>query len=396
METRLALTEEDTINAADALGYPVALKLHSFTITHKTDIGGVKLRLGNADSVRLAWREIKSAVEEKANGTHFAGVTVQRMVAVQGYELILGCSVDPQFGPVVLFGAGGELVEIFEDRALALPPLNTTLARRFMEQTKIYKALCGVRGRKPVDIAGLEQLLVRFSRLVLEQPFIKEIDINPLLASGDMLLALDARIVLHDAVVKPTDIPQPAIRPYPAQYAQTVTLRDATELQIRPIRPEDELEIVRFHSMLSEQTVYRRFFNLLTLENRIRHERLIRTCCIDYDRQMAFVAERTTPDHRSEIVGVARLIKGSGPAEGEIAAVVSDEFQQRGIGGLLVDNLIRFAKVEEMESLVAVTLVENRAMQMLLEKRGFAFSQTGDPDILEGRLHLKTAIAGLA
>ena len=175
------------------------LKIFSETITHKTDVGGVKLNLEDEPSVRSAFQAIKSSVAKKVGPDHFSGVTVQPMVRLEGYELILGSSVDPQFGPVILFGSGGPLVEVYRDHALALPPLNTTLAQRMMEQTRIFTAFKGVRGRKPIDLPALESLLVRFSQLVVEQPWISEIDINPLLASPERLLALDARVVLHAA-----------------------------------------------------------------------------------------------------------------------------------------------------------------------------------------------------
>jgi acetyltransferase len=193
VETKVATTEEEAVACAEKLGYPIVLKLFSATITHKTDVGGVQLNLANAAAVRRAWKAILAAVTGKAGREHFQGVTVQKMIKLDGYELILGSSVDAQFGPVLLFGAGGQLVEVFKDRALALPPLNATLARRMMEQTRVYAALKGVRGRKPVDMAALEQILVRFSQLVVEQPLIKEIDINPLLVSADGFIALDAR-----------------------------------------------------------------------------------------------------------------------------------------------------------------------------------------------------------
>ncbi len=183
VETRLAPTEQEAIKAATEIGYPVVVKLHSLTITHKTDIGGVMLNLHDAEAVGRAFRLIQLFVAEKARAEHFQGVTVQPMAKLDGYELIVGSSVDSQFGPVMLFGTGGQLVEVFKDRALALPPLNSTLARRLMEQTRVFTALKGVRGRPPVDIAALEELLVRFSQLIIEQRWIKEIDINPLLAS---------------------------------------------------------------------------------------------------------------------------------------------------------------------------------------------------------------------
>ena len=204
------------------MGFPVVLKLHSLTITHKTDVGGVILNLRDAEAVAEAYAKIKASVTEKVGAEHFQGVTVQPMAKLDGYELILGASVDPQFGPVLLFGSGGQLVEVFRDKALGLPPLNTTLARRMMEKTKIYTALKGVRGRASVDMAALEGLLVRFSELIVENPRIAELDINPLLASPERLLALDARIVLHPAEIADADLPKPAIRPYPIQYAGIV------------------------------------------------------------------------------------------------------------------------------------------------------------------------------
>jgi acetyltransferase len=201
-ENRIATNEDEAVKHANEIGYPAVLKLFSETITHKTDVGGVQLNLADADDVRRAYRAIYKSVSDKAGAQHFQGVTVQPMIRLtDGYELIIGSSIDPQFGPVLLFGTGGQLVEVFRDRALALPPLNTTLARRMIERTTIYKALKGVRGRKPVDLPALEQLMVRFAQLVVEQRWIKEIDINPLFASPERLIALDARVVVHDASV---------------------------------------------------------------------------------------------------------------------------------------------------------------------------------------------------
>jgi acetyltransferase len=190
VETRVANSPDEAVRLADAIGYPIVVKLFSRTITHKTDVNGVHLNLRDADAVRTAYRTIESAVRQHAGEGHFDGVTVQPMVKLDGYELILGSSLDVQFGPVLLFGTGGQLVEVFKDRALGLPPLTSTLARRLMEKTRIFAALQGVRGRPPIDLAALEQMLVRFSRLVIEQPLIKEIDINPLLASPERLARL--------------------------------------------------------------------------------------------------------------------------------------------------------------------------------------------------------------
>jgi acetyltransferase len=193
--TKIAATANDAVAAAKTYGYPVVVKLHSETITHKTDVGGVRLNLTDEAAVRSAYDAIRNAVP----GSDFLGVTVQPMIRIEGYELILGASADPQFGPVLLFGGGGVLVEVYKDRAIGLPPLTASQARRMIEHTKIAQALRGIRGRAPVDMPVLEQILVRFSRLVVEQPWIKELDINPLLASPGQLIALDARVILYPA-----------------------------------------------------------------------------------------------------------------------------------------------------------------------------------------------------
>jgi acetyltransferase len=388
--TRLANSAEEAAQLASEIEFPIVLKLNSLTLTHKTDVGGVKLNLRNAEEVRQAFREIETSVAEKAGAQHFQGVTVQRMVQMDGsYELIVGSSVDAQFGPVLLFGLGGQLVEVFKDHALALPPLTTTLARRCMEQTQVFKALQGVRGRKPVDLSRLERLLVRFSQLVLDLPMVQEIDINPLLVSSEGVMALDARVVLFPETTDLASIPKPPIRAYPSNYVEGVTLRDGTPLIIRPIRPEDEPAVVQFHATLSDESVYRRFFSQLKLESRVRHERLTRVCFIDYDRQMALVAERPkTSSQAAEIVAIGRLVKSPLKNEAEVAALVTDSFQRKGVGRELVSRLVRFGREEKLERLVASVLTDNPAMRRLLEGQGFVFSSGQDPDVLEGKMWL--------
>jgi acetyltransferase len=387
--TEIARTEEDAVKSAEKTGFPVVLKLFSETITHKTDVGGVKLNLGDAAAVRAAWNAIKAGVTEKAGAEHFMGVTVQPMIKLEGYEIIIGSSLDPQFGPVILFGLGGQLVEVFKDRALALPPLTSTLARRMMEQTKIYKALKGVRGRKPVDLAALEQLMVQFSQLVVEQRWIKEIDINPLLASPERLLALDARVVVHDKSVQESDLPKLPIRPYPIHYVAPWKMADGTELTIRPIRPEDEPAMVAFHETLSDRTVYQRYMQLLQLQQRVAHERLTRICFIDYDREIALVAEKKKADGTSEILGVGRLQKIHGTNAGEFAIVVSDSLQGKGLGSELLKRLIEFAKDEKVGSIRADILSENIAMQKVCEKVGFKLKRSLTEPTVEAELALE-------
>lgn len=386
VHTEVAASAEEAVACARRMKYPVVLKLQSETITHKSDVGGVRLNLNDDAAVRTAYHAIETAVLESAGEGHFQGVSVQRMAAADGYELILGSSIDSQFGPVLLFGTGGQMVEVFRDRALGLPPLNTTLARRMMEQTKIYTALKGVRGRKPVDLAQLEQLLVTFSRLVVEQPSIQEIDINPLLASADGFVALDARVVLHSGE---TDLPRPAIRPYPIQYVHPWTLKSGMEVLIRPIRPEDEPLMVRFHEPLSERSVYLRYFHMLGLGQRIAHERLSRICFVDYDREIALVAERTgaVPGGR-EIAGVGRLVKARAGGEAEVAVLVSDAYQRMGLGAELVRRLVEIARAEKYQRIVADILPENGAMLRVFHRLGFDVRHSTDDGVTKASYDL--------
>ena len=390
VDTRVARSPAEAGLIARAIGFPVAMKLHSETVTHKTDVGGVKLNLLDETAVRRAFSEIEASVREKVGPEAFLGVTVQPMIHTGGYELILGSSIDPQFGPVILFGSGGQLVEVYRDRALALPPLNTTLAQRLIEQTHVYRALQGVRGRDPVDLDLLKIILVRFSKLVIEQPWIKEIDINPLLASPEKILGLDARVILHAPGTSPEKLPRTAIRPYPSQYIWRWTAKNGTSVVIRPIRPEDEPLMVKFHETVSDRSVYLRYFHMESLSSRVDHERLFQKCFIDYDREMALVADYLNPETgEHEILGVARLTKTIGERDAEVAVLVSDAKQGQGIGTELLGRLIEVARGEKLERVIANILPENLAMRSLANR--FAFSATPseeDSDMLVGVLTL--------
>ena len=388
VETRIAETEGQATAIAAEIGYPVVLKLLSNTIAHKSDVDGVHLSLLTTDQVRAAFRAIQASVSEKAGPEHFAGVTVQPMVKRDGYELILGSSIDAQLGPVILFGSGGVMVEVYRDHALALPPLNTTLAQRMMEQTRIFTALQGVRGRKPVDLSALEQLLVRFSQLVMEQPWIKEIDVNPLLATPDQLLALDARVVVHDSAMTLQNLPRTAIRPYPAQYVAEWNLKDGTPVTIRPIRPEDEPLMVQFHHTLSERSVYLRYFCSLSLSTRVEHERLVRICFASYDRGFALVADRKNPETgEHEVLGVGRF-SAINRFEAEAAVLVSDQWQGRGLGTELLATVARVARAEKLRRLSGEILRDNLATQAIFKKVGFKLSLTDDPSSVSALLEL--------
>jgi len=384
--THIAIDEDQAVAHAEAIGYPVVVKLHSETITHKTDVGGVHLNLCDAHAVRNAYRLIKASVLARGKESDFQGVTVQPMISRSGYELILGSTTDLQLGPVLLFGSGGQLVEVFQDHALGLPPLNSTLARRMMEQTKIYTALKGVRGRGPVPLDDLEQLMVRFSYLVAEQRWIKEIDINPLLASEKSLIALDARVVLHPLHLREEELPQPAIRPYPVEYVAPWTLHDGTLVVIRPIRPEDEPLLVEFHHTLSEQSVYQRYFHPFPLSERIAHERLTRIAFINYEREMALVAERRDEANKPHIIGVGRLIKLRGGREAEFAILISDEYQRHGLGTELLSRLVAIGRREGVKRITADILPDNVGMIRVSEQVGFTCRYIAEEGVVKAEL----------
>ncbi len=414
VETRIAISEDEAVKNADEIGFPVVLKLHSDTITHKTDVGGVQLNLADADAVRDAFRDMEKAVTSKAGQGHFLGVTVQPMIMLEGYELILGSSIDVQLGPVLLFGLGGQLVEVFKDRALGLPPLTSTLARRMMENTRIYTALKGVRGRKPVDLVELEHILVRFSRLIAEQPLIKELDINPLLASPERLLALDARVVLHEDPSDHSAIPRLAIRPYPSQYISHWVAREGSQVTFRPIRPEDEPLIVDFHTTLSDRSVYLRYLHPLLLGERAAHERLSRICHSDYDREITLVAELESTHVASDaekgndskdsenakvakkdkvqgsrILAAGRLTKMHGfNHSARFSVLVSDLYQGMGVGKELVRRLIELSKEEKLEHIETLMTVDNQAMRHICQELGFHFTPTSDEHILRVEMDL--------
>lgn len=370
VETHIASSPREAIALAERIGFPVVVKLVSPTVIHKSDVDGVRLNLTTSADVEKAFAEIEASTTAKVGPDQFDGVTVQKMIRGGGYELIIGCSVDEQFGPVLLFGAGGIAVEVFRDLALGLPPLNTTLARRVMERTRIVEAMTGARG-KSIDLQALEHLLVRFSQLVVDHPAVHDIEINPLLASRRGLVAVDARVVLHENHVHVDRLPRPVIRPYPSHYNTTFALRNGAMATIRAIRPEDEPLLVRFHGELTAETVYRRYAHLLSLSQRVAHERLAGICFVDYDRDIVLVVEVESETHERQIVAVGRLVRFSGNADRELALLVSDAFQRQGVGRRLLEQLIETAKEEGVRRVVASIAPDNLGMRRLCQKFGF-------------------------
>ena len=373
VETLFAADAAQAAALASHLGFPVALKLHSLTLTHKAEVGGVKLGLLNEAQVRAAFDAVRNSVAKLKGLEHFQGVVLQPMAAPGGHELILGSSFDSQLGPVLLFGSGGSRVELFQDSALGLPPLNSTLARRLMEPTKAYAALQNPRFGALCDLPALERLLVKFSRLVSEQPLIKEMDINPLLVSAQGMAALDARVILHDPALPLESIPKPAIRPYPGQYACSWN-----SLLIRPIRPEDEALLVEFHAALSAQSVYQRYFQDLKFSARTAHERLLRVCFGDYESEIALLAEGGLPGGKKEAVGIARLSRLRHGEEAEFSMLLRDAWQQKGLGSRLMEQMLEVAQEEGITRVLAYALPQNLGMRRILEK--FGFKESAGPE----------------
>jgi acetyltransferase len=368
-------TMETAVQAAAQVGYPVAVKLLSGTVTHKSDVGGVVLNVADEAGVCAAFDAVRAAVSQRVSPAAFEGVTVQPMIRDRGYELIVGSSIDRQFGPVILFGAGGVLVEVVKDSALALPPLNRTLAKRLMERTQVYKALQGVRGQAAVDLGALETLLVRFSQLLCDFPELQEADLNPVLATPQRLLALDARVVLC-----PPDAPRPrlAIPPYPNQYTAPFTLRDGATVTVRAIRPEDEQLIVEMHGRHSERTIRMRYFSLVKSLSR---DSLIRLCHLDYDREMALAAVENKGG-RAVMLGVSRYYLNPETGAAEFALIVSDAHQGQGLGRHLMTRLIEIAKERGVKRLVGQVLRENAPMLALTASLGFGPPATVDHDVV--------------
>lgn len=363
----VSLTADDAARAADSIGYPVALKLRSSVIVHKTDIGGVKLGLFDGQGVRLAFGSIRDAAVQAAGEAAFEGVVVQPMIRTQdGVELFLGSAIDEQFGPVIAFGLGGILVEVLKDSAIALPPLNATLARRLIAQTQASKALGSIRGRTPVDVDALAALVTNFSDLVIENPQLAEIDVNPLFASSDRIIALDIRMRLIPAG---SVQPRPAIRPYPSAYVRSWTTPKGESVDIRPIRAEDEPRIREFQRALSDTTVYMRYGHLEKAEGRMAHARLARACFIDYGREIALVAE--APGGAGRVYGIGNLVRSRSPGRAEFALLVADDMQGHGIGSELLQRLIDAGRDDGMRTIVGYVMPSNVAMLDMCSRLGF-------------------------
>jgi acetyltransferase len=385
VKTKVAQTEDEAATFASQLGYPVVLKILSPQIIHKTDAGGVALDIKSENEVRDTFNRLIEKAKEYNPDAEILGVTVQPMIKKQGYEVIIGAKTDPLFGPVILFGMGGVGVELFKDFAIGIPPLNQTLVRRMMEETKVYQLLKGYRNVPPANIKLLEEIIVRFSQMLVDFPQLKEVDINPLFINEKEAFAIDARIVIDKERVFAKLEPHQhlVITPYPKKYETLWKLRDSRTVLLRPIKSEDEPLWLEMFQNFSEESIRYRFFQII---KDTPHETRVRYCNIDYDREIAIVPE-LTEEGRRKILGVVRVsIEPDGKA-GEIAFIVADPWQGLGLGTKLVDYAIEICKEREIETLYAIILPDNYRAMNLMKKMGFTLSYMEDGNV-KGILNL--------
>ena len=362
----IATNAEEAVRLAQQIGFPVALKIHSTEISHKTDVGGVILDVKNENAVRTAFIEIFKAVKTARPDARIEGVSIQKMLARPDYELIIGAKRDPDFGPVLLFGMGGVFTEIIRDRAIALPPINRLLARRLIEETKISRVLKGYRNLPGIDLTRLEEILIRLSQLVTDFSEISEIDVNPLMAGAFGVIAADARVV-----IKPSSIKAPlhlVISPYPNQYESQVTIEGEESILIRPIRPEDAPLLEALFDTLSSKSIYFRFFSPM---KRIPPQMLARFTQIDYDREVALVAVQSCRDGE-KMLGVARIIPEYDGKNAEFAIIVGDRWHGKGIGAQLLKRCLALAWMRNIEQVSGLVMTDNVNMLALGRKLGFS------------------------
>jgi acetyltransferase len=353
-------------DAARDLGFPVVLKIRSPEITHKSDVGGVRLDLRDAQAVAGAAEQMLAAVRAARPDARIDGFTVQPMVhRPHARELIVGARVDATFGPVILFGQGGIAVEVTSDSAVALPPLNRSLAGELVSRTRVSRLLAAYRDQPPVKQQALQDTLLAVSQMLADQPQLAELDINPLWADDEGVLAPDARIRVSALPVGGEQ--RFAIRPYPAEWAQALRWQDR-DITVRPIRPEDEPQHRRFIEQLDAQDIRLRIFQT---RRELPHSELARLTQIDYEREMAFIAVEAGEDGSQHTLGVARAVRDPDNVEAEFAVIVRSDMKRRGLGRLLMGRLIEYVRAQGTRRLVGLVLRENQGMLALARETGF-------------------------
>ena len=365
-----ATSADQAVQIAERIGYPVVLKIWSAEITHKSDVHGVELDLRDKNMVTNAFNRIMENARRLRPDAQVQGVTVQTMVEdKRATEMIVGIKKDAVFGTVIMAGMGGTGAELFGDRSLGFPPLNERLVRRMLQSLKIWPLLKGYRGNPPMNLEKLTEVLIRLSYLAADYPEIAELDINPLLVSPDKVTALDARIVIDPLLVGKVSKPfaHLALQPYPEKYVKPATLADGAPILLRPIKPEDEPLWLEFLASCSKESIYSRFRYAFHWDS---HDVATRYCYIDYDREIAIVAETSDNDKR-QILGIGRLIADPDHETVEYAVLIGDAWQDKELGSLITDYCMEIAKDWGLKKVVAVTTTDNHRMLSVLRKRGF-------------------------
>ena len=385
VETHIVTTPAEAAAKAQAMGFPVALKILSPDISHKSDVGGVDLFLDTAEAVTASAERMLKIIGEKFPDARIEGFTVQRMAdRAKAHELIVGVTCDAIFGPVILFGQGGTAVEVIADRAVSLPPLNMHLARDLVTRTRVWRLLQGYRDRPPVDMDALCLTLIQISQMIVDIPEIMELDINPLLADENGVLALDARI----RVARPTgdrsrDL---AIRPYPAELEEPFTLHNGLEVLLRPIRPEDEPEHREFLGRLTPEDIRFRFFGLV---REFPHSEIARLTQIDYDREMAFIASAPKADGSgSETLGVVRTVTDPDNETCEFAIIVRSDLKGQGLGYKLLEKMIGYCRARGTKTMTGQVMAGNHPMLDMVRALGFRVKRLEDEPVMETTLDL--------
>ena len=395
-KTILARSANEAIMIATQLGFPVALKIDSPDISHKSDVQGVALNILNATSVRDTYLAMIQAVSKLMPNARINGVTIQNMANLKrGREVCVGLVTDEPFGPVIAFGAGGTMIELINDRAMELPPLNQFLARRLIERSRVAETLSVWRGAPAVDMEALEQILLRVSEMVCELPQLREMDINPIIIDESGALAVDARIVVDNAAPSARHYNHLAILPYPSQHEQLCPLAGGGEYIVRPVHPDDATMLQAFVRSLSPES---RYFRFVSSMQELPATMLSRFTLIDYDREMALVAlitEEVTDaqgqtTEATRIIGVSRYITNPDRASCEFSLVVADEFKGRGLGSRLMLSIMDFAREKGLTEIEGLVLANNPNMLKLMKGLGFAVkSFPEDPDFKLVTHHLQ-------
>jgi acetyltransferase len=365
-----AATEDEAVAIAEQKGYPVVLKIYSPDITHKSDVGGVALNIKDEEMVRATFRNMLKTAAQKRPDARIDGVTVQRMVNTKdGIELIVGTKKDPIFGTVMLVGMGGVTAELFKDKRLEFPPLNEQLAHQMLKSLKIYPLLKGYRGDTPKNINKLIEALIRMSYLAADYPEIAELDINPLVVTPTDVIALDARIVVDEEILKKPvkEYSHLILRPYPESLIKTATLKDGTEILLRPIKPEDEPLWLELLGSCSKESIYHRFRYDFYFDS---HDIASQYCFIDYDREIAIVAE-VEDEGRKKLIGVGRLIADPDVEMMEYAILITDAWQKKELGFTLTKYCMEIAKSRGVKILAAETTKDNKPMISVFRKLNF-------------------------